>query len=58
MSFKKFGSGEVTGTEGTEALAKTAAAEEWMPEDDAALAEESATGAPAEPQNGSVGECG
>jgi hypothetical protein len=45
MSIRKFGTAEgqgVTGTEGP--LSKTAAAEDWTPSDDEALAAESAEG--------------
>lgn len=38
MGFQKFGSGQVTGTEG--ALSKTAAQTEWTDEDEKELAEE------------------
>ena len=38
MSFKKFGTGKVTETEG--ALSKTAAKDEWTEQDDQELAEE------------------
>lgn len=38
MSFKKFGTGKVTETEGT--LSKTAGAQEWTKKDDEELAEE------------------
>lgn len=38
MSFKKFGTGKVTGTEGP--MSKTAAHQEWTEKDDEELAEE------------------
>lgn len=38
MSFKKFGTGKVTETEG--ALSKTAAKDDWTEKDDQELAEE------------------
>lgn len=41
MSFKKFGSGKVTETEGP--LSKTAAKDEWTEKDDQELAEENAS---------------
>jgi hypothetical protein len=41
MSFKKTGSGQVTGTEGT--LSKTAAQDDWTEQDEQELAEENAS---------------
>jgi hypothetical protein len=40
MGFKKFGTGEVTETEGQ--VAKTASKQDWTPTDDEALARENA----------------
>lgn len=42
MSFKKFGSGQVTETEGP--LSKTAAQQEWTEDDQRELAEECSDG--------------